>query len=134
MSTVPEIEQRSSVYTQLCSKERNGPASPNQGVSTASQDNHHVHGMSRPPPPIQPSLPVQNLSSKRIAPIDSMQPKLHDEYTRHDKHAHHQCLQWLKELNFVRYTLVNLPNNHSCDLELKIGLPKVNWHSGNMVS
>ena len=39
-----------------------------------------------PRPLIPPFLRVQNLSSKRIAPIDklNMQPKLpHDEYTRH---------------------------------------------------
>ena len=37
----------------------------------------------RPPPPIQPFLLAQNLSSKQIAPTDNMQPKFHDEYTRH---------------------------------------------------
>ena len=45
------------------------------------------HAETRPPPPIPPFLLAQNLSSKRIAPTDNMQPKLHDEYTRH---------QWLK--------------------------------------
>ena len=41
----------------------------------------------RPPPPIPPFLLAQNLFSKRNAPTDNMQPKFHDEYTRH---------QWLK--------------------------------------
>jgi len=45
-----------------------------------------------PPPPIPPSLPAQNLSSKRIAPTDNMQPKLHGKCARH---------QWLKRLCFV---------------------------------
>ena len=40
-----------------------------------------------PTSPIPPFLLTQNASSKRIAPTDNMQPKLHDEYTRH---------QWLK--------------------------------------
>ena len=43
----------------------------------------------RPPPPIPPFLLVQNQLSKRIAPTDNMQSKLHDKYTRH---------QWLKGL------------------------------------
>ena len=43
----------------------------------------------RPPPPIPPFLLAQDLSSKRIAPTDNVQPKLHDEYTRH---------QWFKGL------------------------------------
>ena len=71
-------------------KERNAQASADQGFSTASQGSCHVHGTraeTRPPPPIPPFLLVQNLSSKRIAPTDNMQPKFHDEYTRQ---------QWLK--------------------------------------
>ena len=41
------------------------------------------HDYARPPPPIPPFVLVQNLSLKRIAPTDNMQPKLHDEYTSH---------------------------------------------------
>ena len=36
----------------------------------------------RPPPPIPTFLLAQN-PSKRIAPTDNVQPKLHDKYTRH---------------------------------------------------
>ena len=39
----------------------------------------------RPPPPIPPFLLAQNLSSKWIAPTDNVWPKLHDEYTRHQR-------------------------------------------------
>ena len=69
-------------------KERNGPASADQGFSTASQGRCYVHGPrteTRPPLPIPPFLLAQNLSSKRIVPTDNMWPKLQDEYT-----------QWLK--------------------------------------
>ena len=45
------------------------------------------HAERRPPLPIPPLLLAQNLPSNQIAPTDNMQPKLHDEYTRH---------QWLK--------------------------------------
>ena len=45
------------------------------------------HVETRPPPPIPPFLLAQNLPSKRIAPTDNMQPKLHEKYTRR---------QWLK--------------------------------------
>ena len=41
----------------------------------------------RPPTPVPAFLLAQNLSSKRIAPTDNVQPKLHDDYT---------CYQWLK--------------------------------------
>ena len=82
---------RWAVSTPVCAKrERNGPASADQGLSIASQDSHMCmacHNYARPPPPIPPFLLAQNLSSKQIAPTDNMRPKLHDEYTRH---------QWLK--------------------------------------
>ena len=45
------------------------------------------HAETWPPPPIPLFLLAQYLSSKRIAPTDNMQPKLHDKYT---------CHQWLK--------------------------------------
>ena len=45
------------------------------------------HAEIRPPPPIPPFLLAQNLSSKRMAPTDNMQPKFHDKYT---------CHLWLK--------------------------------------
>ena len=41
------------------------------------------HDYACPPPPIPPFLLAQNLSSKWIGPTDNMQPKLHDDYTRH---------------------------------------------------
>ena len=41
----------------------------------------------RPPPPILPFLLAQNLSSKRIAPTDNMQPKSDDAIWHH---------RWLK--------------------------------------
>ena len=85
---------------------RNGPASADQGFSTASQCSCHVHGTpSRPrlfysqpmqlpcarhpelKPPIPPFMLVQNLSSKRIAPTDNMRPKSDDAMWHH---------QWLK--------------------------------------
>ena len=59
-------------------KVRNGPASADQGFSTASQGSCHVHGTpgwTHPPPPIPPFFLAQNLSSKRIAPSDNMRPK-----------------------------------------------------------
>ena len=57
----------------------------NQGLSSASQDNHHVHGM--------PTYPTFFATTKRIfktdfEPTDNMPPKLHDKYTRH---------QWLND-------------------------------------
>ena len=79
--------QGSLIYTHLC---RNAQASADQGLSTATQDNCHVHGTpcwNSPPSPYPTFLLAQNLSSKRIAPTDNMRPNLHDECTRH---------QWLK--------------------------------------
>ena len=49
-----------------------------------------------PSPPIKPFLLAQNLSSKRVAPTDNMQPKFQDEYTRH---------QWLKGEHLHVYSL-----------------------------
>ena len=88
-------------------------ASADQGFSTASpQGSCHVHGgtpakaaavctaphaETRPPPPISPFLLAQNLSSKRIAPSDNMQPKFH-EYSHH---------QWLKEGKLASKQLFN---------------------------
>ena len=49
-------------------------------------DSHHVHGMlwlCLPTSPYPILLLVQNLSSKRIALTDKMQPKLHEEYIPH---------------------------------------------------
>ena len=54
-------------------RESNGLASADQSLSS-----RHVLS----PPPIQPFSLAQNLSSKRIAPTDSMQ-KVANEYTRH---------------------------------------------------
>ena len=48
------------------------------------------------PPFIPHFLLAQNPSSKRIVPTDNMQPKLHDEYIRH---------QWLKVKRGLVYIL-----------------------------
>ena len=67
-------------------KERNNSASADQGLFTASQDSHYVHGtlcLNPPTSPIPPLLLVQNHSSKWIAPTDNMQLKLHEQHTRH---------------------------------------------------
>ena len=65
----------------LCYKGENRPIS-NQGISIANQDSHHMR--STPclnlPTYLYPTL-LQNLSSKLIALIASMQPELDDEYT-----------------------------------------------------
>ena len=78
---------RGLVSTPVCAKkERDGPACADQGLSIASQDSRHIHGMPwmcPPTTPIPPFLLAQNLSSKQIAPTDNIRPKLHDEYTRH---------------------------------------------------
>ena len=50
-------------------------------MCTAPRAETHPHS----PIHIPPLLLVQNLSSKRIAPIDNMRPKLHDEYTCHSR-------------------------------------------------
>ena len=74
----------------ICVKKRTGQAGADQGFSTASQGGWHVHGTLCWNPSTSPYptfLLAQNLSSQWIAPIDNMQPKLHDEHTRH---------QWLK--------------------------------------
>ena len=45
LHTIPEMEslQGSGLYTHCVKKERTGPASADQGPSTASQDSYHVH-------------------------------------------------------------------------------------------
>ena len=67
-------------------KVRNGPASANQGFSTASQGSCHVHGTPCWNPPTSPILLfllAQNLSSKQIAPTDNMRPKSDDAIWHH---------------------------------------------------
>ena len=80
----PLQRQRSGFYTSLCF--RGCLATADQGLPTASQDSHYVHGMSwicLPTSPYPTFLLAQNLSSKRFVLIDIFRPKLHDEYTRH---------------------------------------------------
>ena len=58
-----------------------------KGFSIASQDSHHVHGVSWLCLPTSP-YPTFFASAKPIiVATDNMLPKLHDKYTRH---------QWLK--------------------------------------
>ena len=68
-------------------KQTNGPPGTDQGFSTAIK-------LQQPPrtvtqrcastqPPVSPFLLAQNLSSKRIAPTDNMQPKSDDPKERH---------------------------------------------------
>ena len=71
-------------------KVRNGPASANQGFSTATQGSCHVHSTScwnLPTSPYPAFLLAQNLSSILIAPTGNMRPKSDDAIWHH---------QWLK--------------------------------------
>ena len=70
----------------LCAnKVRNGPASTEQGFSTASQGSYHVYGTLLKPThlPYPTFLIPQNLSSKWIAPTDNIRPKSDDTIWRH---------------------------------------------------
>ena len=79
-----------SLSTLVCIKrERNDPASANQGFlqpAKAAAMCTAPHAETRPPP--HPTfLLAQNLSSKQIVATDNVRPKFHDEYTSH---------QWLQ--------------------------------------
>ena len=80
----------------LCQFVRNGQTSAEQGLSTASQNSHHVHSMSwlcLPTSPYPTFFTSENLQSG-LHKLINMWPKLHNKYTQH---------QWLKRLS-TKYT------------------------------
>ena len=62
--------------TPVCArKQTNFPPGIDQGFSTGSCNHRHALSCTHPPPSVPPFLLVQNLSSKQIAPTDSMWAK-----------------------------------------------------------